>query len=82
MLFAANVAFEQDVIAAAIMIALLIPHLRVSDVHQHSTFHRSSVKSNFQLYLRVRWNTWTLKYSVAPLEGTVKIEKCTNINHH
>jgi len=41
MLFAANIAFEHDVIAAAITIALLILYLHASDVLQHSTFNRS-----------------------------------------
>jgi len=41
MLFAANIAVEQDVIAAAIMIALLILYLHASNVHQHSTFNRN-----------------------------------------
>ena len=35
-----NIALEQDVIAAAITIALIV-HLHASDVHQHSTFNRS-----------------------------------------
>jgi len=41
MLFADNITVEQDVIAAAITIALLIRYLHASDVHQHSTFNRS-----------------------------------------
>jgi len=35
-----NVALEQEVIAAAITIALILC-LHASDVHQHSTFNRS-----------------------------------------
>jgi len=41
MLFAANIAGEQEVIAADITIALLILYLHASDVHQHSTLNRS-----------------------------------------
>ena len=41
MLFAANIALEQEVIAAAFTIALLILYLHASDVHQHSTFNRN-----------------------------------------
>jgi len=41
MLFAANIAVEQEVIAAEITIALPILYLRASDAHQHSTFNRS-----------------------------------------
>jgi len=40
MLFADNVTVEQDVIVAAITIALIILYLYASDVHQHSTFNR------------------------------------------
>jgi len=36
-----NIALEQEVIASAITIALLILYLYASDVHQHSTFNRS-----------------------------------------
>jgi len=35
-----NIALEQEVIAAAITIALIL-YLHASDVHQHSTFNRS-----------------------------------------
>jgi len=35
-----NIALEQEVIAAAIAIAL-IAYLHASDVHQYSTFNRS-----------------------------------------
>jgi len=45
MLFAANIAVEQDVIAAAMTIALLILYLHASDVHQHSTFNRSRAET-------------------------------------
>jgi len=41
MLFATNIAVEQEVIAAAITIALVILYLHVSDVHQHRMFNRS-----------------------------------------
>jgi len=41
MLFAANIALEQEVIAAAITIALLILYLHAANVHQHNTFSRS-----------------------------------------
>jgi len=41
MLFVANMAIEQEVIAADIVIALLILYLQAWDVHQHSTFSRS-----------------------------------------
>ena len=36
-----NIALEQEVIAAAITIALVILYLHASAVHQHSTFNRS-----------------------------------------
>ena len=36
-----NIALEQEVIAAAITIALVVLYLHASDVHQHSTFNRS-----------------------------------------
>jgi len=36
MLFAANIADEQEVIVAAITIALLMLYLHSSDVHQHT----------------------------------------------
>jgi len=45
MLFAANIAIEQEVIAADITIALLILYLHASDVHQHSTFNRSRAET-------------------------------------
>jgi len=35
-----NIALEQEVIAAAIMIALIL-YLHASDVHQYRTFNRS-----------------------------------------
>jgi len=35
-----NIALKQEVIAAAITIAL-IGYLRAADVHQHNTFNRS-----------------------------------------
>jgi len=35
-----NIALEQEVIVAAITIALIV-YLHASDVHQHSTFNRS-----------------------------------------
>jgi len=35
-----NIALEQEVIAAAITIALIM-YLHASDVHQHRTFNRS-----------------------------------------
>ena len=38
MFFVANTAVEQEGIAAAMTIALLILYLHTSDVHQHSTF--------------------------------------------
>jgi len=41
MLFAANVTVEQEVIAAAITLLLLILYLHASDEHQHSTFNRN-----------------------------------------
>jgi len=45
MLFAANIAVEQEVIAAAMTIALLILYLHALDVHQHSTFNRSRAET-------------------------------------
>jgi len=41
MLFVANIAVEEEVIAAAMAIALLILYLLAFDVPQHSTFNRS-----------------------------------------
>jgi len=35
-----NIALEQEVIAAAITIVLIL-YLHASDIHQHSTFNRS-----------------------------------------
>jgi len=45
MLFATNIAVEQEVIAADITTALLAMNLDVSDVHQHSTFNRSRAET-------------------------------------
>jgi len=45
MLLAADIAVEQEVIAAAMTIALLILYLHALDVHQHSTFNRSRAEA-------------------------------------
>jgi len=45
MLFAINIAIEQEVIAATIAIALLILYLHSSDVHQHSTFNQNRAET-------------------------------------
>jgi len=45
MLFAANIAIEQEVIEAAITIAFLILHLHSSDIHQHRTFNRNRAET-------------------------------------
>jgi len=45
MLFATNIAVEQEITTAAITIALLIQYLHTSDVHQHSTFNQSRAKT-------------------------------------
>jgi len=45
MLFATNIADEQEVIGAAITIALLILYLHASDVHQHHMFNRSQAET-------------------------------------
>jgi len=45
MLFAANTAVEQEVIAADMTTALLILYLHALDVHQHSTFNRSRTET-------------------------------------
>jgi len=45
MLFAANIADEQEVIAAAMASALLTLYLHALDVHQHSTFSRSRAET-------------------------------------
>jgi len=44
MLYAANMAIEQEVIAAAITIALIL-YLHSSNVHQHSTFKGSRTET-------------------------------------
>jgi len=41
MLFAINIAVEQEAIGVAITIVLLILHLHASDVHQHRMFNLS-----------------------------------------
>jgi len=45
MLFATNIAIEQEVIGTAISMALLMLYLQASDVHQHSTFDRSRAET-------------------------------------
>jgi len=45
MLFAANIAVEQEIIAADVKFALLILYLHASDVHQHSTINRSRAET-------------------------------------
>jgi len=41
MIFAANIAVEQEVIGAGITIKRLTKYLHASDVHQHRKFNRS-----------------------------------------
>jgi len=45
MLYAANMATEQEIIAATITIALLILYLHSLNVHQHSTFNGSRAET-------------------------------------